>query len=926
MTKHPVALAIALAFTTSAPLFGCDRISNLTEQEHIQRAKDFEDKGNLKGSIVELKNAIQKNPDSPQARLLLGQVYLKSGMGAEAEKELSQAAKLGVNLESTKLQLGEALLLMGEYQRVLDEIQLGEKTSKPNLARILQMRADALLKLGKLQEACNLFQQSLDAGTNNPPTYWGLAQCAIAERDITKAKKWLDAALKINSKQSQTWIYIGDWEELNKNPQGALAAYTSALKTEPDNLEALRNRVSLNMALGQLDSARADVEKIGKIAPGSISAHYTQALFLYEQKKYGGARDALQHVFQLTPNHMPSILLGSATAFALGSYQQAESYLNRFLTRFPGHAYARRMLAATQIKQNQSDNALETLGPLLSSRSQDAQALALASDAYLIKGQPTKAAALLERASLIDPRNASVQTQLGLTHMASGDTSRALSELGAAAALDPGHSKADSLLVQALIDRKEYDKALAAIDAMEKTFQSSALTHDLRAQAYLGKNDILNARKSFEQALAIDPGYFPAAANLAQLDMRNNQPDLARKHFELVLDKDKNNLQAIMALAELAAITGQDRDYVSWLEKATKAHPEAVNPRIALARHYLSKNEPQKALAVANEAVNANPDNPELLKLLGAAQMANGDKTKAKGTFTNLIKKANQSPDAYLPLAKAQIADKQFKDARVTLQKALQLQPNHLQSQDTLIELELTENKPDAALLIARQIQSQQPNSPLGYDREAGIQLDQKHLPQAIKAYEQALEKGAGSVGLIKLHHAQSLAGIGKSAEQRLRDWLKQHPNDNTVRGYLAAYYMQSGQNKDAITQYQAIRQQTPNSAIVLNNLANLYQLEQDNRALRTAEQALKLAPDSPAIQDTLGWILVEQGQTPRGLTLLRKAVAKAPKVTTIRYHYAVALARTGDKAQARKMLEELIKSDPNFPEAEAAKILLKSL
>lgn len=926
MTKHPVALAIALALSVSVVLPGCDSTANLTEQEHIQRAKDFEDKGNFKGSIVELKNAIQKNPDSTQARLLLGQVYLKVGQGAEAEKELSQAEKLGVNRESIKPQLGEALLLMGEYQRLLDEIQPGEQTSKGNLARIFQMRADALLKQGKLKEACNLFQQSLDTETNNPPTYWGLAQCAVAERDMKKAKEWLDSALKIKDKQAKTWVFLGDWEQLNNNSAGALAAYTSALKFEPNNLEALRSRAILNMALGHTDLARTDIEKIGKMAPESISAHYLQALFLYKQQKYVGARDALQQVFQITPDHMPSVLLAGATSFSLGSYEQAESYLNRFLTRIPGHAYARRMLAATQIKQYQSDKALETLAPLLSSDTKDAQALALASDAYLIKRQPEKAAALLERAALIDPKSASVQTQLGLAHLASGDTLRALTELGAAAALDPGQHKADSLLVQALLDHKEYDKALVVIDAMEKRSSSNAVTLNMRANAYLGKNDLSNARKSFEQALVIDPTFFPAAVSLAQLDMHDKQPNVARKRFERILDQDKNNLQAMMALAELAAINGQERDYVGWLEKAAKAHPEAIPPLAALARHHLSKNEPQDALAVANEAVNANPDNPEVLNLLGAAQMATGDKTNAIATFTKLTKKANPSPEVYLRLAKAQIADKRFADARITLQKALQLQPDHLPSQDTLISLELTQNKPEAALLIARQIQTQQPNSPLGYDREADIQLDQKHLPQAIKAYEQALEKGAGSVGLIKLHHAQSLAGFAKPAEQRLSDWLKQHPNDNTVRGYVAAYYMLNGRNNEAIAQYQEIQRQTPNSALVLNNLANLYQREQDNRALTTAEQALKLAPDNPAIQDTLGWILVEQGQAPRGLELLRKAVAKPPKVASIRYHYAVALARTGDNIQARKMLEDVLRYEPKFPEAEAAKILLKNL
>jgi Tfp pilus assembly protein PilF len=95
MTKHPISLAVALAFAASSMLSGCDRGSRLTEQEHIQRAKDYEDKGNLRVGIIELKNAIQKNPESQQARLMLGQLYLKVGMGAEAEKELRQAEKLG---------------------------------------------------------------------------------------------------------------------------------------------------------------------------------------------------------------------------------------------------------------------------------------------------------------------------------------------------------------------------------------------------------------------------------------------------------------------------------------------------------------------------------------------------------------------------------------------------------------------------------------------------------------------------------------------------------------------------------------------------------------------------------------------------------------------------------------------------------------
>ena len=169
-------------------LQGCDHNANLTEQQLIQRAKDFEDKGNIKASVIELKNALQKNPNSPQARLLLGQIYLKAGLGAEAENELRKAQKLGVNQETIKPLLGEALLQTGEYKQILEEIQPGERTSKPNLARIYQIRADALLNQGNLKDACNLFQRSLDTDTNNPPTYWGLAQCAVVDKDMKQSQ------------------------------------------------------------------------------------------------------------------------------------------------------------------------------------------------------------------------------------------------------------------------------------------------------------------------------------------------------------------------------------------------------------------------------------------------------------------------------------------------------------------------------------------------------------------------------------------------------------------------------------------------------------------------------------------------------------------------------------------------------------------
>jgi FimV-like protein len=70
----------------------------------------------------------------------------------------------------------------------------------------------------------------------------------------------------------------------------------------------------------------------------------------------------------------------------------------------------------------------------------------------------------------------------------------------------------------------------------------------------------------------------------------------------------------------------------------------------------------------------------------------------------------------------------------------------------------------------------------------------------------------------------------------------------------------------------------------------------------------------------------VEQGKTARGLELLKKAVTLNPQNPGMRFHLAAALAKSGDKAGARKDLEALLAGGKKFPQREAAQALLNRL
>ena len=111
-----------------------------------------------------------------------------------------------------------------------------------------------------------------------------------------------------------------------------------------------------------------------------------------------------------------------------------------------------------------------------------------------------------------------------------------------------------------------------------------------------------------------------------------------------------------------------------------------------------------------------------------------------------------------------------------------------------------------------------------------------------------------------------------------------------------------------------------------MNNLAWLYHANGNPKALTIAQKAHEIFPDSGAITDTLGWLYVENGQAQEGLTLLRRAVQQAPNKLDIRYHLAVALAKTGDAAAAKELLREILATGKEFTASAEAEALLEKL
>ena len=921
--NHRVLPLLMIALLSGAVSTGCSKTK--TSQDYLADAQSYHAKGDDKSAVIELKNALQMDANNGDARYLLGTIYSNSGNLPAAEDELHKALSNVKDKDKVQNALGQIYVQRGEFQKIIDEMKASPSLKGEELAALLVLRGDAYLGLNKQDDAGAAYADALKAVPGYADAVLGQARLAAAGNKPDETMKLIDQVIAAKPDYVKAWLMKGDLLRAKADLEGAAKAYQQVLKVDANNIAAHVNLGSMALDAGKLDEAQKEIDALAKIQPNNLMGKYMHAMLQFRQKKFAAARDDLEQVLKGAPDHMPSLLLMGAVSLELGSLEVAQKDLGRFVEAFPNNVYARKLLAQTFLKMKQPEDALKALGPMLDEAHADVQSNAIASDAYMQAGQYGKAIQYLEKNVASNPKDATMRMQLGLARLSGGQGDRAIADLEAAAKLDPSRLEAENALALAYLGRKDYDHALAAVQLMLKKDPKNPAYFNLQGAAYVGKNDMQNARKSFEAAMAVSPGYVPAGINLGELDLRSN-PEAARKDFEGVLATDKNNVQAMLYLSAIAKNAGNDKEFVDWLEKATKAAPSALQPWVMLTGYYMQQKNQKEALAHAEAAANANPKNPEAFDLLGSTQLATGKTDDAVATYKKLQELVPRSPLANYKLGIALAAGKDANAAADSFARALALKPDYVEAADALVGIDVRAGKFADALKVATDFQQRFPKAAEGYLLEGDVAMAQKEFEKAVSAYGKAQTVDKTTVGAMKLHGALTLAGKTKQADAEMLQWLSAHPKDVLARNYMGDTLIREGNLKGAEDQYQAALQAQPDDLPALNNLAAIYHQMNDPKAEEVARRAYKIAPENPAILDTLGWILAGKNEVREGLDLLQKAASLAPNAPDIRYHYAALLAKSGDKAKAKDELTKLVSSGKNFPQLQDAKALLGTL
>ena len=893
------------------------------------------DRNDVNGAIIQLKNALQKDPGMLAANVLMGKALLKNGDAQGAEITFTKALKLGVDRAELLVPMAQAYLAQGKYETLLERITPEGLLPRQTQIEILILRGQAQAESGNTTAALHSFDDAQSLDPKSISVRVARANLMLRTGQISRAGVVAEEIVKIAPNDSAAWNLRGSVAHVKGDLQPALADYAKAIALDSDNIDARVAQAGIYLDLGRLEDADRAIAEIQKISPLEPRGAYLRAVVASRQNDADTVRKSLTDAVGLldpVPKEVLSrysqlLMVGGLSHYGLGNLEKAADYLKIQVRLNPGQPGPSKLLASIYIDRGDAKSAISLLEPLRTTAPNDPQVLTLLAAAQMAERRYSQAASLLEQAVKVSGGAPDVRAEYGVSLIGNAQADLGFNQLQQAFAKDPGQAHAGVVLTAMYMKRNQSKKAVEIIDAVVKRDPKNVDAINLQGVAHAAAGDRAGARAAYEKAVALNPRYYGARLNLARLDVAEGKTEVARQRLAELLKTDESNGDAMYEMGLLEDQAGRPAEAIRWLERAKAMPKQRVRAEIYLSNVLLQQRSFDQALSVAKDAASRAPKDLSALYALARAQLAAGDNRGAGLTLASMSQLVGFEPVENVTIARLQMAAGDTENAVYSLSKSLKDDPDNLPALTMLTEIEIAGRDYAKAEQHAKRISERFPSNGLGLRLQGDLAIARGQTETAVKNYRAALAKEKSVDTTLRLYRAYVSAGDSGRAMAILEQSLRESPNESVVLRVLADGQLRAGNLAAARSNYDRLLQRNANDVEVLNNLAQVAMRQSDSKgALGYAERAYQLAKNDPAIIDTLGWVLVRQGQVDRGIGLLRDARLRDSSNPEIRYHLAAALAQTGREAEARSELREILKEGVAFEGVEDARRLQQKL
>ena len=837
----------------------------MSPDERLERGEAAYASGDIRAAIIDAKDVLLKEPDNRRARILLGRASVAGGDGVSGEKEFQRALELGATLEEISADLAAAFLLQGKYDLVLSRVPLDAARTSSDRLRLSQHHADAHAALGNTQVARDLYTSILEVEPDNLSAAAGVASSFITEGNLQQASQSIDHLLGNHAENPKAWLFAGGFHQQYGDPGRAVESY----------------RVALERA-SEAGSTPDRIDALGGVARS-----------LYAVSEFEAANEYIEQLVALAPDGAETRLLTAQRAVHNRDWVLAQQELLAILSRVPDYRPAQLMLGTVHMESGNLAQAEMYLKAAVTAdpRDTDARRLLAATQLQMRKSGDAQAA-LAPIVGRPDADQLSLQ-MAAQASLARQETEDAVEYLRRSIDQDPDDENLRFQLAVVLIQSGQSREAQSILDGIDLTGSSEGeYSRDvLSALNRLAAGDLGEASARADALALKYPDRFGVFNLLGAVAIAKGDDETAKSYYESAERLNPDDVVSRRILATMDMESGNLEAAENRLRGITEDYPEASQVRYMLGRIHFAQGRFQTAAAEFRAALAGDPGNVDYRHALAKSVWKSGDSREAVELLQD---------DSFEVL-------------------------EHIPSTITLGMILAEQGDVSEARALATELQDAFPDDPAPVAFEGELYLVEDDLISADRAYERALSIELGRTFAIRSHQIKRNQKLATADEPLLR-YLQERPLDNGVRTLLAQHYLHSGDHVKSIAAYERVVADQPDDVVALNNLAWSYHLNGDPRAVDAGRRALAQGPDNPAVLDTVGWILVAQGELDEAERLLRKATATSGHSPDTRYHLAVVLTKTGRVDEARRTLEELLASSDAFASQSEAEALLAEL
>ena len=491
-------------------LCGCASSPQARRDKFLAAGQALVEKKDYTRAILAFKNAVQAMPNDAEAYYRLGLAALQVGDIRTGVASLKKAVELNPKHSAAKLKLAELMshgdtALMREAEASLEEL-LENAAVTPEMLNAL---AYTQLRLGKASDAVQTLQEFL---LNNPGELNSailLAQAKLFRKDIKGAEEVLLKASAASPKAAQPYVMLGVFYRATNRSGDAEAQFQTALRLDPNNVQALDSLAKLQYVEGRMPEAEASYKRLASLPDTPYKPIY--GLFLLRQGRQSEAVREFEGLAKQDPNDR----------IARG-----------------------RLITAYQLVGRTAD-AAKIIEQALRKNPKDVDALVRRAELSVAGGKYDDAERDLNQVLRLQPDSGPVHYFMAKLHQGRGKELSARQELSKAVELDSFLLVARLDLAQSRVAGKDAKGALDVLDAAPPTERTLPEFIAQRNWVLWAMGDVAEMRKGIDAGLALQ-----RSTDLLLQDgiwkLRSGNPSGARASLEEALKNQSDGCSSVI--------------------------------------------------------------------------------------------------------------------------------------------------------------------------------------------------------------------------------------------------------------------------------------------------------------------------------------------------------------------------------------------